>query len=752
METPTNPEKDHSHPPNPIIGTIHDIFHDDYKNQDDDDDDDDDENDDCDENDDPQRQSLRPLIPRFVETSVATTAANGNRNSDHHTLDDNMTTTTTFPYSMVSSPQQQHHSHPNTRSHSSNQYYNHHHHHHHQYSSKSCIGVMICFGLALSLPLAYQQYTITIEENLHADIQMIPKSSWNHEISSPVTTTAKQQQQQHLMVFPETPYLYPTREHNSDDPNDDDHSNDDDGGDDDDGDSATKYVPPKLAWLMTYPGSIGISHFIQALEYYSQTTTATNYGATLLYAQDDNALVVTTNTSIRNNATTRDSIQVIVNPIFPVTPDDQYGPFIHRLDLPLPSLSTMLIHTYCSTAQTTSSSVVCTECIPTDHNLLTFERACATGNRIYEQHYRSVQYDIRVPRKFVQVLQSPFTTLLNRLRITLEQKTRMAQRYPDVKGHDSDYFAPYITVPGRTTGSGEHSDRTAYHTSLSLSMSDYCHYLDTTYAVLATSDLLDNYTHVPCHSELYRYIQWYNDAVTLTTIKYNSKDKDEDSDDDEDDNNEDDDDDDGNKKPIHYIYYEDYITTLLQMRDSKMMGDDQVHNDLQELFDFLNLPMADTTDPKNHAEESLALFDSLHELRSWNQNATNYFPRSILQKAASMIYELALPATWELLRQYLEPYFVKSSNHHSHLLDWTKRRHQDDVAPLSIAMSMIYDTNVPDDSAILSPLLFDDYRETLYENPFREHDELLLHPPEPNDPNPQVVWLLSFPNSVSWVG
>ena len=122
----------------------------------------------------------------------------------------------------------------------------------------------------------------------------------------------------------------------------------------------------------------------------------------------------------------------------------------------------------------------------------------------------------------------------------------------------------------------------------------------------------------------------------------------------------------------------------------------------------------------------------------------------MLQSVADMIYELSLPTTWELLRHYLEPYVSPTSTTYnastSHHLHWTKRKH--DHAPQSIPMSFIYDTKIPDDSNILSPLLFDEYKDTLYENPFHEYDESLLHPPEPNDPNPQVVWLLSFPNSV----
>jgi hypothetical protein len=152
-------------------------------------------------------------------------------------------------------------------------------------------------------------------------------------------------------------------------------------------------------------------------------------------------------------------------------------------------------------------------------------------------------------------------------------------------------------------------------------------------------------------------------------------------------------------------------------------------------------------DPKRNIDAA-SYYDAIvyeSSLPIWNETTwTNYIPMSIVQNAADMIYELALPATWELIRHYLEPYVSMKPRRH-HFLHWTK--HQHDRAQ-SIPMSLIYDSKIRDDSTILSPLLFDDYKNTLYENPFREHDALLLHPPEPNDSNPQVVWLLSFPNSV----
>ena len=675
--------------------------------------------------------------------------------NDHYDDDDDATcrmpfltntTTSQYDYSMVSSPRNTGTNRNSSSSSSSPTY----HRHHPKSNNKSCcIGYIVCFLLAVSLPIVYQQYTL---EERSFNVIIVKKSNDNTVDSTStnsavvVAVVAPPYHRPAIIIAPKIAYVYPTVEknHPEDDENDkdDDHVNDDAIDKEDDATTTTtQYNLPKIAWLMSFPGSLGISHIIHSIEYYSQTTSATNYGATLLYTSERGNGNGGSTTTINN---TSQFDVVLVNPIYSIQPNDQCGPFLHRFDLPLPTVSSSIVtNTFCSTAQTSSSSssVVCTECVPTYHNALTFERACATGNRLYEQHYRSVQYDTRMPLSYIVVIQNPFKSILNRLRITFQQKIRMAQpQFKDVSSqqHTSDYFLQYQTDSMRQQRTHH------YHRppNTSIYIIEYCRYLDATYATLATTDLLDNYTHVPCHSEFYKYIQWYNDAVTLTSsnIKYN-------------DNSNDDDDNDSdsiNSKPVHYIYYEKYIAALLNPPER------QPHdNVVQDLLDFLNL----TTDSKQHHQiddTASSFYDSVMyeaSLSIWNETTIiNYFPMSLLQKAADMIYELALPTTWELIRHYLEPYrSVNQKNtpsHHLHL-HWAKKRKQHDrLAQQSIPMSLIYDTKISDDSTILSPLLFDDYKNTLYENPLREHDTLLLHPPEPNDPNPQVVWLLSFPNSV----
>jgi hypothetical protein len=597
------------------------------------------------------------------------------------------------------------------------------------------LGWILClaFAILLIVPMTYEQYTM--EEHT---FDVITTKAHSSSISS--THASSSQTQTHpggtttvTVVPPTNPYPYWNSSTN---------------------DQPQEGTLPEIVWFMSYPGSLGTSQLIQYMEHITQTTTATNYGATLLHH--------TMNDNTGNDSTTT----TLIHPLYPVHPDYQCGPYLHRADLPLPITSKFITtQTYCSTAQTSSSTVVCTECVPKEHKLLAFERACATGNRIYEQHYRSVQYDTNLPRQHVQFIQSPFVTLLNRLRITFQQKIHFAalmeeddpihtssssqSQSQSQQYHWTDYFVQYVSLSppfhdctkttGTTTSTATHpSTSTTTPPRTQISVLEYCTELDATYHLLkdttSTTDYvytLDKYTHVPCHSEIYKYIQWYNDAMELH-VKYEST------------------------IPIHYIHYEEYISTI---RNQTSSGNSDYLQDgvLKDLLEFLNLTTIverGREDP-NWKTNTTLLYDSiLYEASLFGSNTRNdrhendvskWFSSSFLQSAADMIHDLALPSTWDLIRHYVEPYISSSSRNHFHFR-WGKKRRK---AAQLLPMSIIHDTRVPDDSIILSPLFVEEKKDALsfYENPFHDYD-VSLQPQEPNDPHPEVVWLLSFPNSV----
>jgi Sulfotransferase domain len=149
--------------------------------------------------------------------------------------------------------------------------------------------------------------------------------------------------------------------------------------------------------------------------------------------------------------------------------------------------------------------------------------------------------------------------------------------------------------------------------------------------------------------------------------------------------------------PVHYVWYENYT----------MNFDDTV----TALFDFLELDA--TGDP--------------YEWQA-GKSYSNFFLPATARKAALMMQDLASPEAWSLIRHYLVPFLLVPKDS-SALDDGT------DLVPDK------YDVDT--DEQKLSDENDDDVIDS--RDPFSAELTTAL---EPDDKNPQVVWLLSFPNSV----
>lgn len=99
---------------------------------------------------------------------------------------------------------------------------------------------------------------------------------------------------------------------------------------------------------------------------------------------------------------------------------------------------------------------------------------------------------------------------------------------------------------------------------------------------------------VPCGSDLFRYVQWHNNAVELTT-KLNL--------------------------PVHVLYYEDYSSRF--------------NATLRTLFDFLELPIVNSPIPFESSKTYEQLFDSNTRMRAWE-----------------LIQNLSSNRVWDLLKRY----------------------------------------------------------------------------------------------------
>jgi hypothetical protein len=101
---------------------------------------------------------------------------------------------------------------------------------------------------------------------------------------------------------------------------------------------------------------------------------------------------------------------------------------------------------------------------------------------------------------------------------------------------------------------------------------------------------------IPCHAEFYRYVQWHNLALEVTRRR---------------------------RIPVYTLFYEDYTTNF-----DKAVG---------ELLDFLQLK------PMQPAPEFVS-----------GKHYEEYFDKRERKAVAKLMWELASPETWDLLRHYVE--------------------------------------------------------------------------------------------------
>jgi hypothetical protein len=177
----------------------------------------------------------------------------------------------------------------------------------------------------------------------------------------------------------------------------------------------------------------------------------------------------------------------------------------------------------------------------------------------------------------VHLIRNPFDNLIARLHLAVKRRKRL--------GWDDEALEQF-----------SHSSRASYLA--------WCNYVDNRHAKalektkLISSNVKALMKGLPCHSDWFRYVQWHNRAIQVTTEQLHV--------------------------PVHYLFYENYSTNY--------------NETLYGLLEFLNL------------------LPAVNEPLSFQPGKTYmsmYSPEEI-QAATRFVRAMATPACWNLLKRYFD--------------------------------------------------------------------------------------------------
>mmetsp|Transcript_40236 Transcript_40236/g.56658 ORF Transcript_40236/g.56658 Transcript_40236/m.56658 type:complete len:411 (+) Transcript_40236:509-1741(+) len=305
-------------------------------------------------------------------------------------------------------------------------------------------------------------------------------------------------------------------------------------------DDSNKYGPA-VALLLSFPNS-GTSYTLHMVREASNHTTATNY-------------------ALEGEIKDEPSI-----PIYGNAPSAENGPFMELI----PNVSTIFPSKYILTK--THCGGFCVDCRPVDYieTPHSFTTSCLTGLRAFYDDKGKltteiVTYDKVNVQKAVHVVRHPLDNIVARFHLEFNRGSEHWQ----------------AAHPYNRTGF-----RKWCHSNDKQSRLLQQRYIDKDLSILLRD--------IPCHEELFRYIQWHNLAF-LTTQELNI--------------------------PVHMIRYQDYSTRHEEM----MLG----------LLEFLELPNTGKVEPFQKGKEYRGYFTKAE--------------RAIILRFAQ---EYASPQTWEYIKEY----------------------------------------------------------------------------------------------------
>ncbi|KAI2505624.1 sulfotransferase domain-containing protein [Fragilaria crotonensis] len=324
--------------------------------------------------------------------------------------------------------------------------------------------------------------------------------------------------------------------------------------------SSTTHSGVKLAWLMSFPNS-GTSYTMSLVSAASNMSMATNYG---WESVPD------------NRSTTHYNYTEPVTPRVPVLASAQSsreGPFWLQ-PLEKRPHSVVLTKTHCGG--------YCHGCRPykSVETPYSFMMHCAMSeadyfniseNKVMSDHFI---YEYSEVDRAVHLFRDPFDNMVSRYHLGVHKVTKLNR---------TDLMARYTY------------DAAGYNNFCS--DNTYVQQEHTEYHV--DQDVLRLIEDIPCHFDLFRYIQWHDLAFIVT--------------------------DDYLGVPTHVIYYEDYSTNF--------------NGTLQALLDFLDLPntgaYADFVKGKSYRD---------------------YFTHDQIARLRTAAMMMASPSTWHAIERYFEGY------------------------------------------------------------------------------------------------
>lgn len=278
------------------------------------------------------------------------------------------------------------------------------------------------------------------------------------------------------------------------------------------------------------------------------------------------------------------------------------------------------------------------ECAPRDfiHNTSSFQRACRTGSRPTLTSPAPAAVDTTtntttippiepftyaahvVPHKVVHLIRSPFDNIIGRMHLAVKrrQKQQQQQQQQGLRRADraQEAATQFVDSSEGLAAWCRHLDEKyqQYYSLLMLDDDDTNASLSSSSSSLSRLDKKYSMT-VPCHMEWFRYIQWHNRAVEVTSNMQQQQQEQRAAAADSNHHHQ--------LLPVYYLYYENYT----------LHYNETVH----ELLTFLQLDAVGAPKPFKAGKSYLNFFHATH-----------------VQAATRMVQDLSLPATWNLIRHY----------------------------------------------------------------------------------------------------